>query len=160
LVEILKSIRKKLQFFNVIRFIIIGDGLNYHKKIRIASNKKYDKSVTINSTKYIIDTKRFFIINRNPLERFKDWIQRNKKHFFIIYFEGDEKAISSPSPSKVPSNILDLAERSNILRNALREMFTTGISRRAIIFIIIAIIVAVLFMSIYKDGKLVLPDWM
>lgn len=160
MVEFLKWIKNKIKYYNIIRLIIIGDGLNYHQKIRQETDKTFKQRVKSGSKHYLVDPARFFIVPRNPIERIKDYFQRNKKQFMIIFYEGKKEALSLPSPSKVPSNILDLAERSNILRNALKEMFSTPISRRVIIFIIIIIVVAILFVSLYKEGRLVLPDWM
>ena len=157
----IKRIKKRIQRYNVIQFVIVGDGLNFHKELRVATNKKImDQSIEYKSNKYKIKTKNLFIVKRNILLKFNDWIKRNKKHYLIVFFDGKKDAVSLPSPSKVPSNILDLAERSNILHNALREMFATPFSKRIFIFVIVIVVVVILFMTLYQDGRLVLPDWM
>lgn len=157
----IKRIKKRIQRYNVIQFVIVGEGLNFHKELRIPTNQKIkDQSITHKTRKYSIETKKLFIIKRNILLRFTDWIKRTKKHYLIVFFDGKKDAVSLPSPSKVPSNILDLAERSNILHNALQELFSTPISKRVFIFIIVIVVVVILFMTLYKDGRLVLPDWM
>ena len=157
----IQRFKNRIQRYNVIHFVIIGEGLNFHKILRVASSQTIMKqSIKHKSHTYLIDTKNLFIIKRNIFLRFKDWIIRNKKYYMIIFYDGKKDAVSLPSPSKVPSNILDLAERSNILHNALREMFSTPFSKRILFFVIILVIVVIIFMTLYKDGRLVLPDWM
>jgi hypothetical protein len=159
--SIIQRIKNRIKRYNIIRFVIIGEGLNFHKELRVPSDEKIkDQSITHKKHKYTIKTKHLFVIKRNIIRRFKDWIRRNKKHYMIVFYDGKKEAVSLPSPSKVPSNILDLAERSNILHNALREMFASPVSKRVIIFVIIIIIVVILFMQIFQNGTLELPDWL
>jgi len=138
---------------NLIDIVIISKGINYHKELRLKHQRGTFKH---KNCEYRIEPDKLFLVERNPFTKLKDLLLRRKYRFKIVFREDKPDALEIPGSPKIGSDVLYIAERSKAMSNAIKELFTEGISGRKVVFIIILFLVIV---TVYlaMTGKISLP---
>ena len=124
----------------LLEFIIIGDGKNLHQIVPFKTDASYKNGKTV----YKVESANL-TIQKNMFGRKK----------FIAIFKRDGTAIKVKGDSKtVTAEILSLAQRSGALGRTLKEMFSTHLNVKKILFFVVIGAAAVIIIYVVMGGMI------
>lgn len=136
--DVTKNFRPRIKDA-VLEFIIIGSGKNLHQIVPFKEDANYqvgEKTYTVNNNSLLI-RKPFF----------------GKIKLTAIFREdGSPVKVEGNNSEKVTAEILSLAQRSGALSRTLKEMFSTHLDLKKILFFVVIGIVGVIAFLIISGG--------
>lgn len=134
--ETLKPTKKSA----LLEFIIIGAGKNLHQVVPYKADEEYKAGETI-----------YKVENANLM------VQRGfmgRKKYTAIFKENGDAVKVEGGNGKVTAEILSLAQRSGALGRTIKEMFSTHLDMKKILFFVVLGVVAVVAFLIISGGIL------
>lgn len=125
----------------LLEFIVLGKGKNLHQTVPYDKNAEYVSERT--GQKYKIDEENLVL--------FKPFWGRNKL-VAIFHKDGTPVKIEASKKKEITAETLYLADRSTALGQSIKEMFTTHLNIKKILFFVIIGVVGVVVVLILIGG--------
>ena len=158
---------------NEIEIIIIGQGLNFHKKIK---TEQLDLTYENDQYKIEVESNKLHQVRKHIIKRIYHRLFRGVRRQFmyflkdsqvIIKAEGQDKGKEIQIPGEViyhgfwqsdeaPANIVYIADKTRVIGKAFAELFGRPITSRTIIYIFIVIAV-IMVLYLVASGAVTLP---
>ena len=140
--DIIESIRREKNRQYEFRICLMKDGVNTWDIVKKGSlTWKYSDS-------YEIEPNCLYELEMNPALRIKQWANRIKNSFIVIFREENPQGIVYEEPER-SAYTLKVVEESKALGLALKEEFKQAMSlKRIFILVVLAIVIGVVYMVV------------
>lgn len=135
----------------VITVVILKEGCNIHKNVRIEEIEELPKSVEIDGKTYKVDLDGIMKVKKGLLKTLWHYLFRVYTHHMIIFREGEKKPVTYEKPAITPLTLKNV-KRSTILGRAMMEMFRAGFMGIGKIFFILFILISIGAIVAYMQG--------
>ena len=126
----------------LLEFIILGSGKNIHKTVSYSETAKYVSEANPSKIKYEVNPDNLLVV--------KPFLRKKK---LVAIFQKDGTPVKiERSDNKVTAEILELANRSTALSRTIKEMFTTHLNMKKILFFVIVGVIGVVVVLILTGG--------
>jgi len=140
--DIMESIRRKKGRQFEFRVCVMREGVNSWDSVKKDSlNWKYSDS-------YQIEPNCLYELEMNPGLRIKQWFNRIKNSFIVIFREDQPQGVVYEDPER-SAYTLKVVEESRALGLALKEEFKKAMSSKTLfILVVLAIVIGVVYMVV------------